>query len=39
MTLYLSIAMKTIVQISPHPNMEPAMAYSSHIKGPKLDLN
>lgn len=36
MTLYLSKAMKVIVQIEPQPKSEPNIPYNSQKKGPRI---
>lgn len=38
-TLYLSNAIIVIVQMEPHPNREPAKAYSSQMKGPSIHVS
>lgn len=38
-TLYLSNAIIVIVQMEPHPNREPAKAYSSQNKGPSTHVS
>lgn len=38
-TLYLSNAIIVIDQMEPHPNREPAMAYSSQGKGPNTHVS
>lgn len=38
-TLYLSNAIIVIVHMEPHPNREPANAYSSQNKGPNTQVS